>query len=111
MEKLTNNILICKYRKSAVVCRDKFVLFIGDDVGSRQCRIPPHRHNEYVHSSHIADYGEYLYIPDDIRPRDENGYTYNKPICSQYLPKWKWLEIKRTHPYEGGKLDEVCDMW
>lgn len=105
-----NTILVYKYRSSDVIRKSDFVIFVGDDVGARMCRITPRRCRRFVHNCHIADYDDYLYMPADVVPRDENYYEFAKPVDSRMMQKWEWLEIKTNHPYKGENY-EVRSMW
>ena len=101
-----NYIKICKFRESDLIRKDNFVIFVGDDLGASMCRIEPRRSRKFVPRCHIADYDNYLYMPADVVPRDENYYRYPKPVDAAYMEKWHWLETKRTHPYKGENYDK-----
>lgn len=101
-----NYIKICKFRESDLIRKDNFVIFVGDDLGASMCRIEPRRSRKFVPACHIADYDNYLFMPADVVPRDENYYRYPKPVDAAYMEKWHWLETKRTRPYKGENYDK-----
>lgn len=89
-----------------MICRKNVVIFVADDVGARICRLPPRKKKAFVPACHIADYGSYLFIPRDVIPKDANYYEWEKPIDSAYMEKWRWLDIKHAHPYQGENYDK-----
>lgn len=100
-----NNITICKFRSSDLVRKGTFVIFVGDDIAAKVCRIEPRRSRRFIHESQIADYGRYLYMPEDVVPRDENYYVYPKPINKKEMSKLEWWNIKQTHSYKGEEYE------
>lgn len=93
-----NEILINKYRRSDLIIKRDYVIFIGRDELSHTVRIESRNRREFVHKSQIADYGDYLYIPADKSPKSEDGYRFPSPIKSAYLTKYQWKFIKNSHP-------------
>lgn len=97
IESTNNEILINKYNKSDLVLRKEFIIFIGRNkrgVGFK-------RKNKLVHMSQIAEFENYLYIPEDQIPKDTIEYEYIKPIKQQVLQKYQWKAMKNKYPYKG----------
>lgn len=104
IESSSNTITINKYRKRDLVLKPQGVLFIGTDRTSKNLRVPAMRPlSILVYKNQIAEFDEYLYIPED---QVENLYNnmlrdFPKYIAQKELSKFEWADIKKAHPYKG----------
>ena len=93
-----NTILINKYSKDNLILKPDHILFIGKN--KRGVGFPYKK--VWVPRVQIAQFDNIIYITDDQIPRDTIEYSFNaSPLKQQEMPKYKWLDIKQNHPYEG----------
>lgn len=99
------DILINKYKKSdpGLVFTKSGIILLGVDNKSASLRLPPIRSKKYfINSNQIAEFDDYIYFPaDQVEELTDEYVEYTKPIKSQYMKKWDWLQIKRNYPYKG----------
>lgn len=95
-------IKINKYNKKDLILTAKGIWFIGSDNKHSDLRLPKREYKKvFIIPNQVSEYGEYLYIPNDQVPKDDNIYTYPKPVESKIIEKFKWLGMKNKYPYKN----------
>ena len=95
------NIDIAKFNKKDLKITPKGILILGKDKQAGKLRLQPLYTKKFIEAVQIAEYYDYVYVPKDKLPEDDYIYTFTKPLIIRTLPKYKWLEIKQSHPYKG----------
>lgn len=95
-------ITICKYLNSNIVRLDKGIYLIGRDEASAALRVPRFKNTKhFIPAIQLADYGQFIYIPEDQIPEDETFCTYSKPLAKATMTKLDWGRYKAENPYRG----------
>lgn len=95
-------IRINKYHKDDFVLTPKGVYIFAKDVNSHKLRLPPLKTKKhFIIKDQIARYEDYLYIPDDQIPKEDNLiHEYTRPLESKVFEKWKWKAFKDKYIYK-----------
>jgi hypothetical protein len=101
-------IKINKYKREDVILTGKGIYILAKDTQSAKLRLPKLKNKKhFIPANQIADYGKYLYIPDDQIPKEiDLIYEYTKPLASQEMQKAQWKNIKEKHLYQITKRNK-----
>lgn len=98
-------IKINKYFRDDLILQNWGVYIIGSDYSASELRVPKLNNiRKSISSKLIAECGLYIYIPEDLIPKDDMIYEFPKPTSSEIMNKWFWKKFKTKYTYKGNRL-------